>query len=85
MHTYYCSTIQSVYHDWFWVDIRNVNASPKRPQRIIGRRRRYNDTTIPPLDFRSNHWASQFNHTEVQNGSRESSRGDSSRLDERDR
>lgn len=55
------------------------------PKRIIGRARRYHDSTIPPLDFRSNHWASQFNQTEVQNGSRESNAEDSSRLDERDR
>lgn len=78
MYTYYCST------DWFWVDIRNVNASPKRPQRILGRRRRYEDTTIPPLDFRSC-FVSRFHNTEDQNCARESSAGDSSRLDERDR
>lgn len=52
MNTYY-STIQSVYSDWLWIDIHNVNAGPKRPHRVIGQRHKYHDSTIPPLDFRS--------------------------------
>ena len=42
---------------------------PKAPRKL-GRKRRYNNSTVPPLDFRTSHWASLFDHTEVQNDPR---------------
>ena len=71
------------YSDWslFNFHIPEPVGLPK-PKRIIGHRRRYHDTTIPPLDFRSC-FVSRFRRSEDQNCARESSAGDSSRLDER--
>ena len=74
----------STYREWYlWRPVYEVLVNRPRPQRIIGRSRRYHNSTIPPLDFRSSHWASRFSYTEDQNNSRESSAKDSSRLGER--
>lgn len=83
MYSY--TTYTSIYREWcyLWRSIHEVLVSRPRPQRILGRARRYHNSTIPPLDFRSSHWASRFSYTEDQNGSRESNAEDSSRLDER--
>ena len=38
-----------------WRPVHDLLVGLPKPQRVIGRRRRYHDTTIPPLDFRSSH------------------------------
>lgn len=76
----------SKYHQWFFTAYERLQAyfaeTPKRV-RTLGRKLCGHDSTTPPLDFRPNRWASQFNRTEVQNGSREFNAENSSRLDER--
>ena len=82
MHTY--TAYINVYRECsLWRPVHDLLVSLPKPQRVIGRRRRYHDTTIPPLDFRSSHWVSRFSYTEDQNGSREFNAENSSRLDER--
>lgn len=81
---YNYTTCTSIYREWrLWRPIHETLVNRPKPQRVIGRRRRYHDTTIPPLDFRSSHWVSRFSYTEDQNGSREFNAENSSRLDER--
>ena len=81
---YNYTTYTSIYHEWrLWRPIHETLVNRPKPKRVIGRRRRYHDTTIPPLDFRSSHWVSRFSYTEDQNGSREFNAENSSRLDER--
>lgn len=50
MHTYFH---ECVYQNWTYISIHEILVSHPKPQRVIGHRRRYHDTTIPPLDFRS--------------------------------
>lgn len=37
-------------NDWFCVEL--TEAGIPKPHKVIGFRRKYNDNTIPPLDFR---------------------------------
>ena len=51
---FYDTTYTDIYEmsECYWIDILQVNASLKRPQRVLGHRHRYHDTTTPHLDFR---------------------------------
>lgn len=81
MHTY--TAYINVYRECsLWRPVHDLLVSLPKPKRVIGRRRRYHNSTTPPLDFRSC-FVSRFHRSEDQNCARESSAGDSSRLDER--
>ena len=81
MHTY--TAYISVYREYsLWRPVHDLLVSLPKPKRVIGRRRRYHNSTTPPLDFRSC-FVSRFSYTEDQNGSREFNAENSSRLDER--
>ena len=79
MHPYHACS----FNEWRSIlMVHEVLVSRPKPQRVIGKKRRDNNTTIPPLDFRLC-FASLFHRTEDQNCARESSAGDSSRPSQR--
>ena len=51
MHTY--NTFETAIYNLYWRPVHEHPVSRPKPQRVIGKRRRYNNSTVPPLDFRS--------------------------------
>ena len=52
MYTYNCYTTSVWKTHWMLGFIFQNDVKPPKAPKKLGKRRRYNDSTIPPLDFR---------------------------------